>query len=165
MKEGGDAELADKWSPQISLGTSALIPDSYIVDLPIRLGLYRRLSLLEGREDIDAFAAELQDRFGPCPEEVTHLLEIVEIKGLCRRSNISNVDAGPKGAVISFRDNIFANPDALIALAGDRPDGVRIQEQKLVFMAEWDDAEARLKGVRDFVSHLKELAEAAGGVA
>ena len=160
LKEGGEAELEDKWSPQIALGTSALIPDSYIVDLPIRLGLYRRLSTLEGREDIDAFAAELIDRFGPYPEEVSHLLEIVEIKGLCRQANISNVDAGPKGAVIAFRHNVFANPDALMDLANNVPDEVRIQpaDQKIVFKADWKDADARLKGVRDFVMHLVGLA-------
>jgi len=163
LKEGGEAELEDKWSPQISLGTSALIPDSYIKDLPIRLGLYRRLSTLDGREEIDAFAAELIDRFGAYPEEVTHLLEIVEIKGLCRRANISNVDAGPMGAVITFRENTFANPDALLKLSRDEPDEVRIEpkDQKVIFKAEWKDAEAKLKGVHDFVQHLVELAVAA----
>ena len=165
LKEGGEAELEDQWSPQISLGTSALIPESYIVDLPIRLGLYRRLSVLQSSENIGAFAAELLDRFGPLPGEVQHLLEIVEIKGLCRRANIANVDAGPKGAQISFRDNHFANPGALLDLRDDMPDKLRIQDQKLIYAANWKDAETRLRGVRDFVSHLVELAEAADNVA
>ena len=72
--KGGDLEAADKWSPEIQLGTSIMIPETYISDLQLRLGLYRRLSGLEKREEIDAFAAELVDRFGPLPPEVEHLL-------------------------------------------------------------------------------------------
>ena len=85
--KGGDlGEAQDQWSPQISLGTSVLIPESYVADLQLRLGLYRRLSLLEKRADIDNFAAELVDRFGELPTEVTHLLDVMEIKGLARQA-------------------------------------------------------------------------------
>src|SRR2546427_7725948 len=83
--KGGDlGETQDQWSPQISLGTSVLIPEAYVGDLHVRLGLYRRLSTLDKRPDIDAFAAELVDRFGELPQEVRHLLDVVEIKGLAR---------------------------------------------------------------------------------
>ena len=69
--KGGDLEGAtEQWSPTISLGTSVLIPETYVADLQLRLGLYRRLSTLETRDEIDAFASELVDRFGPLPEEV-----------------------------------------------------------------------------------------------
>ncbi len=64
MKGGDLGEAADRWSPEISLGTSVLIPESYVADLQLRLGLYRRLSSIETRPEIDAFAAELVDRFG-----------------------------------------------------------------------------------------------------
>ena len=55
MKGGDLGETADKWSPEISLGLSVLIPESYVSDLQLRLGLYRRLSSLETRSDIDGF--------------------------------------------------------------------------------------------------------------
>ncbi len=61
-----------------------LIPETYVADLQLRLGLYRRLSALETRADIDAFAAELVDRFGELPPEVEHLLDVMEIKGFRR---------------------------------------------------------------------------------
>ncbi|MGE3067365.1 MAG: transcription-repair coupling factor, partial [Hyphomicrobiaceae bacterium] len=95
MKGGDMGEGADQWSPQISLGTSVLIPEDYVADLQLRLGLYRRLSNLVTREDIDAFGAELIDRFGPAPPEVKHLLDVMEIKGLCRQAGIQQIDAGP----------------------------------------------------------------------
>ncbi|MGH6815897.1 MAG: transcription-repair coupling factor, partial [Hyphomicrobiaceae bacterium] len=99
--KGGDLAIDETWSPQITLGTAALIPESYVADLQLRLGLYRRLAKIEKRLDIDAFAAELVDRFGPLPEEVARLLDVLEIKGLCRQAGIAQVDAGPKGAVLT----------------------------------------------------------------
>ncbi len=74
-----------------------MIPETYVPDLQLRLGLYRRLADLEELQDIDGFGAEMIDRFGPLPEEVQHLLKIVYIKALCRRANVEKLDAGPKG--------------------------------------------------------------------
>ena len=160
VKGGETGETDDAWSPQISLGTSVLIPEPYVSDLQLRLGLYRRLSNLGTREEIDGFAAELADRFGPLPEEVTHLLEIVEIKALCRAAGVASVDAGPKGASIGFRKGRFANPAALMAfIQAEKGGQVKLQpDMKLVVRGEWDDAERRLKGVRAFVRKLAEMA-------
>jgi transcription-repair coupling factor (superfamily II helicase) len=158
--KGGDlGETQDQWSPQISLGASVLIPDSYVADLQLRLGLYRRLSLLEKRADIDNFAAELVDRFGELPTEVTHLLDVMEIKGLARQGGLAQVDAGPKGTVITFRKNQFANPEGLVAFMQKSRGNVKMQaDHKLVFKADWDLPEARLKGVRALVAQLAEIA-------
>jgi transcription-repair coupling factor (superfamily II helicase) len=161
MRGGDLGEGAEQWSPQISLGTSVLIPESYVADLQLRLGLYRRLSSLEGRADIDGFAAELVDRFGELPEEVRHLLDVMEIKGLCRQAGIAQVDAGPKGALIAFRKNEFANPQGLIHYMARAKGGVKLQpDQKLVFKADWDLPAARLAGVRKLIGELAEIARA-----
>jgi transcription-repair coupling factor (superfamily II helicase) len=154
--KGGDlGEAQDQWSPQISLGTSVLIPDTYVADLQLRLGLYRRLSSLERRPDIDAFAAEMVDRFGELPQEVKHLLDIVEIKGFAKQAGLQQVDAGPKGAVVTFRKNQFANPEGLVAFMGQSKGRVRLQtDHKLVYKADWDLPESRLQGVRWLVREL-----------
>ena len=156
---GGDEDTADQWSPQIGLGTAVLIPETYVADLSVRLGLYRRLSSLGNRPEIEEFAAELADRFGSLPEEVSHLLDIVEIKALCRTAGVSQIEAGPKGAVIAFRRNTFANPEALIELVGQPHSRMHVQpDQKLVYRADFSDAEARLRGVRDLVMKLATMA-------
>ncbi len=161
MKGGEEAEAADRWSPEISLGTSILIPEEYVADLQTRLGLYRRLSGLETREDIDEFAAELADRFGPPPEEVRHLLDVMEIKGFCRRANVSRVDAGPKGAVMQLHNDTFPNPEGLMAFIQGSRGLIKVQsDHKLVFKGDWDQPEGRLKGVRGFLSELAKVAEA-----
>ena len=161
MKGGDLGETADQWSPQISLGTSVLIPETYVSDLPLRLGLYRRLSTLDQRADIDAFATELVDRFGELPDEVRHLLDVVEIKGLARRAGVQSVDAGPKGAILGFRKNQFANPEGLVIFMQKSRGGVKLQtDHKLVFKAAWESAPERLKGVRALVSQLADIAGA-----
>lgn len=161
--KGGDLEAgADQWSPTISLGTSVLIPESYVADLQLRLGLYRRLSTLETREEIDGFAAELVDRFGQLPEEVEHLLDVMEIKALCRQAGVSQVDAGPRGAVVGFYRNQFANPEGLVQFVQASRGLIKVQpDQKLVFRAEWDLPAERLKGVRGFIGQLAGVASKA----
>jgi transcription-repair coupling factor (superfamily II helicase) len=159
--KGGDmgGEVQDQWSPQISLGTPVLIPDTYVADLQLRLGLYRRLSKLETRPDIDRFAGELVDRFGELPEEVRHLLDVVEIKAFAKQGGLQNVDAGPKGAVITFRKNQFANPQGLVAFMARFKGGAKLQpDHKLVFKADWATPGARLTGVRALVSELAAIA-------
>jgi transcription-repair coupling factor (superfamily II helicase) len=160
LKAGISAPVADKWSPQITIGTAVLIPEDYVADLPVRLALYRRLSEIEDERDIEAFAAELVDRFGPLPQEVEHLLQVVAIKSLCRRANVERIEVGPKGAVLALRDNIFANPEGLIAYIGKHPEGARVRpDQKVVFFDEWDAPEARLKGAAGILRTLVGIAE------
>ncbi|MEM8987053.1 MAG: transcription-repair coupling factor [Pseudomonadota bacterium] len=155
---GGDAD--DAWSPQINLGTAVLIPDTYVADLDVRMSLYRRLSDLSEQEDIDAFGAEMIDRFGPLPDEVEYLLQIVAIKALCRRAGVEKVDAGPKGAVIAFRGGVFANPAGLVQYISQSPYDLKIKpDQKIVFMEHWPDEKTRLKGARKILNVLVEIAE------
>ncbi len=159
MKGGDLEEAADKWSPEIQLGMSILIPETYVTDLQLRLGLYRRLATLEKRADIDAFAAELVDRFGEMPEEVRHLLDVMEVKGLCRAAGISKIDAGSKGAVITLYRSTFANPEGLIQLVQTSRGALKVMpDQRLVQRAEWDTPEARLKGMRALVQQFADLA-------
>jgi transcription-repair coupling factor (superfamily II helicase) len=153
--------IEDQWSPRINLGTAVLIPEAYVPDLQVRLGLYRRLSGVDRHEAIEAFAAELIDRFGPLPEEVRHLLDIVEIKGLCREAGIEQIDAGPKGAVIAFRNKSFANPDGLIAFIREEGNRVKLQpDHRLIYYANWETPEARLAGTRDLLKRLVKIAQA-----
>ncbi len=160
MKAGITAPAADKWSPQITIGTPVLIPEDYVTDLPVRLALYRRLAEIEDERDIEAFAAELVDRFGSLPEEVEYLLQIVAIKTLCRRANVEKIDVGPKGAVLSFRDNIFSNPDGLISYIAKHPVGARVRpDMKVVFFDEWETPKARIKGATDILRALAGIAE------
>ena len=158
---GGADDIPDTWSPQISLGASVLIPESYISDLNVRMALYRRLADIESQQDIEGFAAELIDRFGPLPEEVEHLLKIVAIKRLCRQASVEKIDAGPKGATISFRNNKFPNPAGLVHLISGQKGAMRVRpDQTVVVMRDWPTPEERLKGAAVLLSQLADLAGA-----
>jgi transcription-repair coupling factor (superfamily II helicase) len=163
MRSGeAEAEIADQWSPQISIGASVLIPEAYVPDLNVRMALYRRLATIETRNDIERFAAELIDRFGALPEEVRHLFEIVAIKQLCRAASVEKVEAGPKGGTIAFRHNEFANPLALVRFIGAQHGTMKVRpDQKIVVTRDWPTPEARLKGVQAVLTQLAKLAEAA----
>ncbi len=166
LKGGGEAEVEGRWSPQITVGMAVMIPESYVADLQLRLGLYKRLADLDQPAEIDAFAAELIDRFGPLPREVEHLLEIVTIKALCRRANVEKADVGPKGAVIGFRGNVFANPAGLIKWIGEQGSLARVRpDQTVVLIRDWADAERRLKGTAGVMAELARLAEDGARVA
>jgi transcription-repair coupling factor (superfamily II helicase) len=156
----GTGEVVDGgWSPQIAVGTAVMIPESYVPDLQLRLALYRRLGDLESTEEIDAFAAELIDRFGSLPEEVQHLLKIVFIKALCRKANVEKLDAGPKGVVIHFRKREFADPAGLVRYIGEQGSLAKIRpDQSVVFIRDWPNAEKRLAGAAVVMTQLARLA-------
>jgi transcription-repair coupling factor (superfamily II helicase) len=157
-----ETEAPDQWSPQINIGTSVLIPEDYVADLNVRMALYRRLASLENQADIDRFAAELIDRFGPLPEEVKHLLEIVAIKHLCRAAMVEKIEAGPKGAILTFRNQTFPNPAALVRLINAHPSVMKVRpDQKVVIARDWPSPESRLKGAQSLLGQLAQLAEAA----
>jgi transcription-repair coupling factor (superfamily II helicase) len=160
LKAGVVEPVADRWSPQITIGMPVLIPEEYVADLSVRLSLYRRLADLDTDGEIDNFAAELRDRFGVLPDEVRYLFKVAAIKAYCRRANVEKVDAGPKGAVITFRDNKFAQPDRLVYFIRQHGQAARVRpDMKVVFFQEWETPEERLSGTTEILRQLANLAE------
>ena len=148
----------DQWSPQINLGASVLIPESYVEDLGVRMSLYRRLNDLVEKDEIEGFAAEMIDRFGDLPEEVENLLSILEIKQLCKKAGVSNVDAGPKGAIIVFHKNAPPNVDGLMSWILTKAGSVKIRpDQKISAIRAWPKTAQRVKGVKNLIKELAGL--------
>lgn len=159
LREDGPALDEGDWSPQINTGAAVLIPEYYVPDLDVRMGLYRRLSKLDTKPEREAFAAELIDRFGPLPDEVESLMQVVAIKALCKRAGIAKLDAGPKGAVATFRDHAFKDPMALIELMNRRPADYKLRpDNTMVLRGEFDDVAARLKGIQRLVGPIADAA-------
>jgi transcription-repair coupling factor (superfamily II helicase) len=160
LKAGIEEPAEEQWSPTIVTGTPVLIPESYVTDLDLRMGLYRRLSSLADETAIEGFAAEMIDRFGPLPPEVEQLLGIVAIKTLCRRANIEKVEAGPKGIVVAFRDNAFANPNGLVRYVTERGSFAKVRpDMRVVFIGDFEKPEKRLRETRRLLSDLVRIAE------
>jgi transcription-repair coupling factor (superfamily II helicase) len=160
QRAGGAEGIPDgQWSPQINIGTAVLIPESYVGDLDLRMSLYRRLARLESEAEIEDFAVELTDRFGTPPDDVLDLLAIVQVKRLCRLAQVEKIDAGPKGATLSFRLDRFANPAGLIEYITRHGATMKVKpDQKLVILRDWPDAKERLDGVQQILRDLAKIA-------
>jgi transcription-repair coupling factor (superfamily II helicase) len=159
-----DGMLEEEWSPQINVGTAVLIPETYVADLGLRLNLYRRIGSLKTKNNLESFAAELIDRFGPLPREVHNLIAVIELKILCRRAHIAKIELGPKGLVVSFHNNTFPNQQGLFEFLQKpevtKPGPVKIRpDQKLVFTRQWPNEEASLRNTKNILANLAIIAE------
>ncbi|WP_205480553.1 transcription-repair coupling factor [Sphingomonas arenae] len=143
----GKPEQREDYSPQINVEAPIMIAEDYVPDLDLRMGLYRRLGEIEDRQQVEEFAAELIDRFGPLPEETQNLLQVVETKINCRKARIAKLDAGARGAVVTFAEGGFPDLPGLLAYVERlKGTGKLRPDSKLVVSRDWASAAARLNG-------------------
>ena len=157
----GIVDDGDQWAPQINLGVPVLIPEEYVPDLDVRLGLYRRLSDLTTKVELEGFAAELIDRFGKLPKEVNTLMLIVRIKAMCKRAGISHLDGGPKGATIRFHNDKYVSPQGLVEFINDQRGLAKVKDNKIVVRRDWKKDSDKIKGAFAIARDLAEKAVAA----
>ena len=146
-KAGGSTDFVprDAFSPQITIDAPVQIPEEYVPDLDLRMGLYRRLNDLEDDREVEAFAAELIDRFGKLPPPTENLLTLIRIKQNCVKAGIARLDVGAKGALVAFHNDQFANPVGLIAYVQRLAGAAKLRpDNKLVIARAWNDGAARL---------------------
>jgi transcription-repair coupling factor (superfamily II helicase) len=143
-----------------------MIPEAYVPDLDLRMGLYRRLGELEDQRAIEEFAAEMIDRFGALPEETTNLLKIVETKLQCRTACVAKLDVGPKGAVVTFADGGFPDLPGLLAYVDRLKGSAKLRpDSKMTVARDWATPEARLTGALQLARGLSRVAAAGDGAA
>ncbi|MFI0395995.1 transcription-repair coupling factor [Paracoccus jiaweipingae] len=159
----------DEWAPTLNLGVPVTIPEGYVPDLDVRLGLYRRLSSLTTKVELEGFAAELIDRFGPLPREVNTLLLVIRIKAMAKRANIARLDAGPKGATVQFHMDKFPNPAGLVEYLTEQRGTAKVQDNKIVIRRDWGSDSDRIKGsfaiARDLAAKIRDGEKQARGKA
>lgn len=150
-----DESVADQsWTPQVNVGVAILIPEAYIPDLNLRLSTYRRISEIEDDEGGNALMAELIDRFGPLPDEVRSLFEVMQIKRLCRKAHVEKVDAGPRGIVMTMRHADIKDP-SVIMNAITQNSGWRLRpDQTILVKGNFDNPKPRVRGTKRAVEAL-----------
>ena len=157
----GVAPPPEDFSPQIAIDATILIPDDYVSDLNLRMALYRRLNEVTGKAQLESFAAELIDRFGALPAEARNLLTIYEMKLYLKRAGVAKLDAGPKGALVTFFGDAPPNPDGVMRFVARMGDAAKLRpDSKLFVERAWDAAEARLAGALNVSKVLAKLARA-----
>ncbi|MES2121111.1 MAG: transcription-repair coupling factor [Pseudomonadota bacterium] len=161
-QKAGGIPQRDEFTPQISIDAPIMIPETYVPDLDLRMGLYRRLGELEDRQAIDAFAAELIDRFGALPKETANLMKIVEVKLNCREAMVAKLDMGAKGAVVTFADSGFKDLPGLLGYIDRLKGSAKLRpDSKMVVSRDWPTADARLEGALQLSRGLARVAAAA----
>ena len=160
LKAGG-VPAKEEFTPQISVDAPIMIPEHYVPDLDLRMGLYRRLGELEDRNAIEAFAAELIDRFGALPEETANLMKIVEVKLNCREAMVAKLDIGPKGAVVTFADSGFPDLRGLLDYIDRLKGAAKLRpDSKMTIVRNWPTPDARLNGAVQLSRGLARVAAA-----
>ena len=156
-KSGGELE-EESWSPSISIGTDVLIPDTYIEDLTVRLSLYRKIASVYDQESIQDIKVELIDRFGPLPEKVKNLLQIVELKQISKSINVEKIDAGNKGFSIQFRNNKFSKPEKLISWISLQKNTIQLRaDHKLVIKLDLSNVTKRAEFLKEKLLQIKQM--------
>ncbi len=161
--KSGDMSLHDdsgEFSPEISLGVAVMIPEDYVTDLDTRLSLYRRLARLRKKTEIEDFAAELIDRFGPLPKELDTLFQIVRIKAFARVAGVSQLDAGPRGATLRFHRNNFANPKGLVDFIASERGQAKVKDTRIIVLRDWSSDRMRISGALRLMADLAKIAKA-----
>jgi len=150
--------IDNEWSPQLNLGLSVLIPESYIPNLNTRLYFYRKLAYLQSVEDLKLAKLEMFERFGELPKEVSHLIEITELRVLCKLLSIEKFDLGNRGLIIKFRDNKFDKIDQLIDFIQKGQYNIKLRtDQTLVYNFNIKNKNERIEKAFNFVKKLSNL--------
>ena len=152
-------EARSDFSPQITVDVPVLIPEVYVPDLDLRMGLYRRINDIEDRQGIDAFAAELIDRFGKLPPETRNLIDVIAIKLDCRAARVAKLDVGQKGALVTFAEGGFPNVRGLFSYVERLKGTAKLRpDEKLVIQRDWTDPAKRLHGAGQLARGLAKAA-------
>jgi transcription-repair coupling factor (superfamily II helicase) len=160
LKAGG-IPSREEFTPQISVDAPIMIPEAYVPDLDLRMGLYRRLGELDDRQAIDSFAAELIDRFGKLPDETANLMKIVEVKLNLKQAMVAKLDIGPRGAVVAFAPSGFPDLAGLLGYIERLKGTAKLRpDSKMTVARDWPNAEARLNGALQLARGLARVAAA-----
>jgi len=118
LKEGREPALDRPLAAtaEVELRLPALLPESYVADVPVRLALYKRLAAAPDNGAIDALTEELVDRFGPLPPPATNLLRVARLKLVARAIGIRRLDLGREGGYALFEAQNQVDPRAVIRL-------------------------------------------------
>ena len=148
----------NEWSPQIQIGVSSKIPESYIEDVSLRLSMYRRIAVLKSEEEIEIINQELVDRFGNLPKEVSTLLEIINIKQYCKNTNVYKIDAGKNGINLKFYNDIFPKPENLLKYITKNSERILVNsDQSIIIKKNMSNKNERIRLVKEELKMISDL--------
>ncbi len=115
-------EWHDEINPEINVDIPAFLPGDYVIDTDVRLNLYRRLSGLLEKSELEDMVDEIRDRFGDLPQEVRNLLGLMSIRILLKNLEINRLDVGDYSLTLTFSEHSSIDTKRLVQLVSNNPD-------------------------------------------
>jgi transcription-repair coupling factor (superfamily II helicase) len=103
-------EVVHDVDPELSFDVAALLPEDYIGDVGVRLSLYKRLASAEDEARVADLAAEMEDRFGPPPEEARRFVQLMSLKTELRRLKVLGCEASATSVTLHLREDTPLDP-------------------------------------------------------
>jgi transcription-repair coupling factor (superfamily II helicase) len=128
LKEGREPAL-DKplaAATEVELRLPAFLPEAFIADVHVRLGLYKRIAAAASAEALDELTAEVHDRFGALPPPAQSLIRIAKLKLTARALGIRRLDLGPQGGSVTFEERNAIDPAAVVRMMQQAPREYRL---------------------------------------
>ncbi len=119
LKELKGQKLEDRIDPEVRLGLSAFLPESYVADPNQRLVLYRKMAGAHQEDDIYSIIDELQDRYGDIPEPARWLLEVMKLRTWMKKLRIEQLEYVGSKLVFSFPATTKVTPEQIMTLLED----------------------------------------------
>ena len=112
---------------EIDLHVTALIPDTYLIDVPLRLQFYKRIANVKKIAELDDIQVEMIDRFGLLPDALKTLFQLSELKLKADSAGIAKIEANAKGGKFEFNDQPNIKPETVIRLIQSKPKRYRLE--------------------------------------
>ena len=116
--------------PYLELEYSGFIPDSYISVPMIKMEIYKRIASIRTQEEIDSLHEELEERFGPLPDEALSLLSLAEMRLLCRRLSIGRLQERAGIVTVEFSKVSKISVEKILRLIRESAGTIRLSPEK-----------------------------------
>ncbi len=147
LKSGKEPDLEKPLAhgTEVDLQTTALIPETYLADVHLRLQFYKRIATTKTQAELDEIQVEMIDRFGLLPEPLKNLFAITELKQKAEALGIIKIDANKNGGKIEFNEKPNVDPLRIIKLIQTQAKRFRLEgSTRLAFTLDTHEAKERL---------------------
>ena len=106
IEERGE-KAKERFESQVIIALSAHIPEYYIKSSAARMEMYKKISFIETKDDMDDLYDEFTDRFGDVPKTVERLLNVALAKTLAEQARIKKIEhSGMKLTFVTERPDL-----------------------------------------------------------
>lgn len=157
LKEGKEPNLQLALTPttEVDLQITALIPESYLSDVTLRLQFYKRIANAKRSPELDEIQVEMIDRFGLLPPALKNLFALTELKLKLAQCGIKKLEANENGGKIDFQEKPTIDPKQLIKLIQNQPQRFRFEgSTKLRFTLSKHDIKDRISIIEELIKEL-----------